>query len=90
MIECEFRFDFRTYIEVTVYVNQLIFVCNFFVTKTLGFTCNLLNSIQFNFKMDELVSNLENVEQIAHDILSMKSEIISLDSKRNKNREATR
>ena len=40
--------------------------------------------------MEELLSDLEKAEQMAHDIFSMQSEVISLDSKRNKNREAHR
>lgn len=40
--------------------------------------------------MEELLGDLEKAEQMAHDIFSMKSEVITLDAKRNKNREAQR
>lgn len=40
--------------------------------------------------MDELIKEIEKKEQIARDILSIKAEIVGLDMKRNKNREASR
>jgi chaperonin cofactor prefoldin len=40
--------------------------------------------------MDQLLQNIEESERIGHDILSIKGEIVALDYKRNKNREALR
>jgi len=40
--------------------------------------------------MDQLLKDAEAAERIAHDILSLKNEVVSLDYKRNKNREALR
>lgn len=40
--------------------------------------------------MDKLLQEIEESERIGHDILSLKAEIVSLDFKRNKNREALR
>jgi len=40
--------------------------------------------------MDKLLKDAEAAEKIAHDILSLKNEVVSLDYKRNKNREALR
>lgn len=40
--------------------------------------------------MDEIVERMQESERMAHEILSIKSEIITLDQKRNKDREAVR
>lgn len=40
--------------------------------------------------MDQLVKDVEECERIGQEIMSLRGEIIALDSKRNKNREALR